>query len=74
VLASKTHGQLLLKRLGANPFEVGSAPAEPAAKSKPRAICSRENCATGRYGRSRQRSQRCATTACPPPASCDSAL
>jgi hypothetical protein len=29
VLVSKTHGQLLLKRLGANPFELGSAPAEP---------------------------------------------
>ncbi len=29
VLVSKTHGQLLLKRLGANPFELGSPPAEP---------------------------------------------
>ncbi len=28
VLVSKTHGQLLLKRLGANPFELGSPPAD----------------------------------------------
>lgn len=29
VLLSKTHGQLLLKRMGANPFELGSPPADP---------------------------------------------
>ena len=28
VLDTSTHGQLLLKRLGANPFELGDAPGE----------------------------------------------
>lgn len=29
VLSSATHGEVLLKRLGANPFELGDPPAKP---------------------------------------------
>ncbi len=32
VLSTATHGQVLLKRLGGNPFELGDAPAKPGSK------------------------------------------
>ena len=32
VLASPSHGELVLKRLGANPFELGDPPAKPGAE------------------------------------------